>query len=96
MSKSNGKIRILNATAGMYTSAKNAVMFLEQGRARYVDERTIEMLPDDHRHQSAVRSHAGETRQVEHSPTPFEMTYQYAGPENLRTFAPYPDVRAAL
>lgn len=46
-------IRILNAHGGSFTSRKQAIRFIETGRARYVDERTIEMIEDDYRHLAA-------------------------------------------
>lgn len=49
-------VKIRNAHGGGYTSRKQAIKFLEQGRARYVDESTIEMIEDDYRHVAAIAS----------------------------------------
>lgn len=46
-------IRILNAHGGSHTSRKQALKYLESGRARYVDETTIRMIEDDPRHLAA-------------------------------------------
>jgi hypothetical protein len=86
-------VRILNPTGGSgFTSAKRAIRFVEQGRARYVDETCIEMIEGDYRHLAAGRL---EPPPRPHSPDPIEVNYVYEGPTNLRTFAHYPDSRLA-
>jgi hypothetical protein len=82
-------VRILNPSGGAgWTSVKQAIRFVEQGRARYVDEVSIEMIEDDYRHISAGRI---EPPPRPHSPAPLDVSYVYKGPANLRTFAYYPD-----
>jgi hypothetical protein len=84
-------VRILNPVGGAgYTSAKQAIRFVAQGRARYVDETSIEMIEDDHRHIAAGRSFAEPPRPHSAS-SPLDVSYVYKGPANLRTFAYYPD-----
>jgi hypothetical protein len=85
-------VRIVNPIGGPgYTSAKQAIRFVQQGRARYVDETCIEMIAEDYRHLAAGRI---EPPPRPHSPAPPEVNYMYTGPVNLRTFAPYPDALA--
>lgn len=97
-------IKILNPAGGSWTSVKQAIKWVEQGRARYIDETSIEMIESDHRHLSAARSIAAPVSPSSGmigsanptSPTLIGVSYDYTGPENLRTFAPYPDVMAGL
>lgn len=85
-------VQILNPAGGPgRTSAKRALRFVTQGRARYVSDGCIEMIEGDYRHLSAGRT---EPAPRPHSPTPLKATYEYDGPVNLRTFARYPDTLA--
>ena len=88
-------IRVLNGTGGAFTSAKRAKVFVDRGRARRIDQHTIEMIETDYRHLSAVRSIEQPRTVAATSPTPIRV-YEYDGPENLRTFARYPDSQQAF
>lgn len=39
-----------------WTTPKRALKYLERGQARYIDEGTIEMIPDNPRHLATVQS----------------------------------------
>lgn len=49
MSKTRG-VRILNGHGGSWTSRPRALTLVSSGRARYVDEHTIEFIEADRRH----------------------------------------------
>lgn len=82
-------VRILNATGGSWTSAKNAHKWVAQGRAHYVDGQTIEMREGDYRHLASGRQAPASPRLIL-----TVVEYVYTGPANLRTFARYPDASA--
>ena len=82
-------IRILNATGGSWTSAKNASKWVNQGRAHYVDDQTIHMKEGDYRHLASGRVAPACPQLIL-----TVVEYVYKGPPNLRTFARYPDASA--
>lgn len=49
-------MRILNSAGKAFTSRRKALRYVAGGRARYIDEHTIEMIWEDRRHQAAVAS----------------------------------------
>ena len=55
MSKGNA-VRILNSAGKDFTSRRKALRYIAGGRARYIDEHTIEMIPEDRRHQACIAS----------------------------------------
>lgn len=52
-------IHILNCASQPFTSRHNALRWIEQGRARYIDELTIEMVEDHPRHKACIASIGG-------------------------------------
>jgi hypothetical protein len=65
-------VRILNSAGGTFTSRARAIKYLASRRARYVDERTIEMIEDHRQHRVAVASAHGISVAADrnaHSPT---------------------------
>lgn len=88
MVKAKNCIRILNASGGCgCTSGKRALKLISNGRARYVDEFTIEMISA-----KALQARALAKRPVRHSPrVVVDVNREFLeGCESMRTFAPYP------
>ena len=83
-------IVIRNSSGGSYTSRKKALKYVASGRARYIDEKTIEMIEEDHRHLACVASlEQSAPKPTVQSPT-IELSPTSPPSNNFRTFAPYP------
>jgi hypothetical protein len=84
-------VRILNSDGGSFTSRRQALRYIGSGRARYIDERTIEMIESDPRHvacvASANRTAPGGAIDVNHSPA-FEIVARRK-PSTTKILVPY-------
>ncbi len=63
MSQTRG-VRILNGHGGSWTSRPRALTLVKSGRARYVDEHTIEFIETDRRHIAVGRGLEAARRKV--------------------------------
>ena len=61
-------MRILNSAGGSFTNRHKALQYLSAGRARYIDEGTIEMIESDPRHQACIASTERPIGSGAHSP----------------------------
>lgn len=85
-------VRVVNPDGAIgWTSIKGAIRLLAQGRARFINQLSIEIIAEDYR---AIA--AGRTEPAAKStwPPALDVSYLYEGPANLRTFAHYPDALA--
>jgi hypothetical protein len=73
MSTKRRAVFIRNAHGNPYTSRVQALKYMTSGRARYVDEFTIEMIVDDFRHVASCPERQEESRVITapppHSPS---------------------------
>ncbi len=85
------KIKILNSAGAGYTNPKKALKWVTQGRARYVDESSIEMVSEDRRHQACIASISeGRSTAKPKSPTPPRVIPFKAPAFQGQTFLHYP------
>jgi hypothetical protein len=85
------KVRISNSTGSIMTSAKQAVRLISAGRARYVDEHTIELLPLALDCSSDCSTDCSKVRQ---SPSPSKVVEFQPDAFQGQTFLHYPQSNA--
>jgi len=96
MAKQRELVRILNPGAGaQFTSAKKAIKYVKEGRARVAGEFAIEFIAADSRHLAVLKSIAGQSDEAapakpRHSPNLPESIPSSTGTSEYATFGRYP------
>jgi len=94
--KKEQQVRILNPGSGAeFTSAKRAIKYVKEGRARVAGEFAIEFLETDRRHLAVLKSIAGQSAEAapakpRHSPNLPESIPSSTGTSEYATFGRYP------